>query len=268
MEKDLGQLLPTVEKLPDSQKALAQQMSSKMEIVANARKVYAEALESKNVEANSSLRLLEAAVRDKKQKLEDRKKTLASMGSQQMSAREQDERQRLLDEKRAQFDKLTKAETAAYDSYIEKERATRVASTDVGYAAKLREEVTQATDDYFHLRDSELPQLDAQLKQTEKLAGVFAFPMEPKVHEPAAMADQRMIYGLGSSAAIALVFSVLFAVTGGKHLPAHSPGEYVNGQAAHADEPPIEDHPGSPDDHWEQSADHHEEQSVEESPAA
>jgi pSer/pThr/pTyr-binding forkhead associated (FHA) protein len=269
MEKNLGQLLPTVEKLPDSQKALAQQMSSKMEIVANARKVYAEALESKNVEANSSLRLLEAAVRDKLQKVEDRKKTLASVGSQQMSAAEQNERQRTLDAKRGEFEKLTKAETAAYDSYIEKERATRVASTDVGFAAKLREEATVATDDYFHLRDSELPQLESQLNQTERLAGVFAYPLEPKVQEPAAMADQRMIYGLGSCAAIALVFSVLFAVTGGKHLPSDHSAELV--YATHGgseNEPELEEHPGSPDEHWEENSADHEAHSAEESTTA
>ena len=89
-------------------------------------------------------------------------------------------------------------------------------------ALKTRDEFTLLTDAYFHLQ-GEIPTLRNQLEMKERDSGAFAYPMEPRVNEPTAAADQRLIYSLGAMAAIALVFSLLFALTGGRDVHAGYP---------------------------------------------
>ena len=216
MEKSLGQLSPSVEKLPESQRQMAMQMTSKMEIVANARKVYADALEAKNAEANSGLKLIEEQVKEKTSAVEKRKQALAMLNSQQLTVEERQQRQGLLDQKRASYENLKKTETTAYNDYFEKEKSFRKASADTAVAMKGADELKQLTDDYFNLRDKEMPQLKDTLKMREQTASAAPFPMEPKVEKPVAGVDMRMFYSVGSIAVIAVVFSLLFAFTGGR----------------------------------------------------
>ena len=221
IEKNLSIHAPTVEKLPENQRALAQQMSSKMDAVSNARKVYAEALEEKNAEVNKALKLAEEQVQLNAAKLEERKKAVASMNTQKMTVAELQERETFVEQKRIAFDSLKKRETDAYNVYFEKEKAARMAAAEVASASKTNVEVGQLTDAFFNLRDKEIPTLTRQLEMIERDTGAFAFPSEPKVNEPTAAADQRLIYSLGAMAAIALVFSLLFALTGGRDPRGH-----------------------------------------------
>ena len=236
IEKNLSQHAPTVEKLPENQRALAQQMTSKMDAVSNARKVYAEALEAKNAEANLSLKLAEEQVQLNTTKVEDRKKAVVAMNSQEMTVAERKERETFVERKRATFDVMKKRETDSYNVYFEKEKAARMAASEVTNALKTRDEFTQLTDAYFNLR-AEIPALKNQLEMMERDSGAFAYPTEPKVNEPTAAADQRLIYSLGSMAAIALVFSLLFALTGGRDSHSGYPGL----QEAHLFAPPEHD---------------------------
>jgi pSer/pThr/pTyr-binding forkhead associated (FHA) protein len=215
MEKSFSQIAPAVERLPENQRKIAQQMTSRMDAVANARKAYAEALESKSAAANAPLQLVEDQVRTLTGRVEDRKKALAALGNQQLSIDDQNKRQAYLDQKRAAYDALKKSETDAYNRYFEKEKAARLASADIAAARKANEELTRVTADLFSLRDKELPVLTANLQQKEQLALGMAYPTPPKITEPQALADRRPLFAMGAMAAIALLFSLLFALTGG-----------------------------------------------------
>ena len=222
IEKNLSPNAPSVEKLPENQRALAQQMASKMDAVSNARKVYAEALEAKNAEANLSLKVAEEQVSLNAARLEERKKAITAMNTQKMTVTELQEHETVVEQKRAAFDTMKKRETDAYNVYFEKEKAARLAAAEVTNALKTRDEFTLLTDAYFHLQ-GEIPTLRNQLEMKERDSGAFAYPMEPRVNEPTAAADQRLIYSLGAMAAIALVFSLLFALTGGRDVHAGYP---------------------------------------------
>jgi pSer/pThr/pTyr-binding forkhead associated (FHA) protein len=215
LEKNFAQLQPSVEKLPENQKAFAQRMAAKVETINNARKSYAEALERKNAQADPTLKFIEEQVHLLSARIEDRKKSLAAMNSQQLTAEERQQRQAFLDQKRSSFDELKKAEREAYNLYFEKMKASEMAANDVTSSNKAREEFDRLTQQLYTLRDQELPQITAQLQQKEQLGIAVAYPAEPKFEEPKALPDQRPLYTLGAVAGIALVFSLLIAFTGG-----------------------------------------------------
>ena len=118
IEKNLSPNAPSVEKLPENQRALAQQMASKMDAVSNARKVYAEALEAKNAEANLSLKVAEEQVSLNAARLEERKKAITAMNTQKMTVTELQEHETVVEQKRAAFDTMKKRETDAYNVYF------------------------------------------------------------------------------------------------------------------------------------------------------
>jgi chromosome segregation ATPase len=225
MEKNFAQLAPQVEKLPENQKSLAQRMASKMETVSSARKAYAEALDRKSAQVDPGLKFIEEQVNTLASKVDERKKMLVAMSSQQLTAEERQQRQDYLNQKKAAFEGLKTAETDAYNQYFEKEKAARLASTDVTAAGKARDDFERLTRQYFDLRDKELPQLKAQLQQSEQLGQAVAFPSEPRIDDPRELQDRRPMFAAMAMGGIAVFFSLLIAFTsGGGH--AHPMPDY------------------------------------------
>lgn len=213
MEKDFARNAATVEKLPESQRTMAQSMTTKMEALNNARKVYSEALEAKNTEANAGLKMLEESVRLSAGKVEDRRKALASASSQQMTVEERQQRQSALDQKRAAYEAAKKAENDAAGVLLDKEQVANRMTDDDAKAHKAGIEVDKLTSQWEVAR-KEVVQLTDSLKQAEGIAMSKTYPSAPVIFKPVEMDDHRPMYAVGAMAGLVFVFSLLIAFTG------------------------------------------------------
>jgi len=214
LQKNFAHLEPDVQKLPQSQRNLAQQMTSRMDAVNNARRTLADAVEAKNVDANAALKMLEDQTQILAGKIEDRRKALAVLNSQQLPAEERQKQQANTEQKRAAYAAAVKAEADAENGLLKKRQALLDAQANAADGAKARDQYEKVTRQYFDLRDKELPQLKASLEQAEQMAGISAYPSKPSNFSSMQLADPRLTYTALAIAAIAIAFSLLIIFTG------------------------------------------------------
>ncbi len=217
LEKNFSQLAPTVEKLPDSQRQAAQQMTSKLDAVNNARKIFAEALEAQGSDANSGLKGLEDTARLLAAKVDDRKKALLAINGQQLPAEERIARKAMIDKKRGAYAALKEQEKQAYDSYFTKEKAAGVAAEQTAAAEKARQDFDRLTPRVFALdggENAEIKTTQRRLDQLLQSASADAYPSAPKMEEPLELEDRRFMAALGAGSGIFFVFSLLILTVG------------------------------------------------------
>jgi hypothetical protein len=220
LQKNFAKLSPDVQKLPQSQRSLALQMSSRMDAVNNARRSLADAVEAKNVDANNGLKLLQDQVQMMAAKVEDRRKVLAMVNSQQLPAEERQKQQANIEQKRVAYAAAVQAEADAENALLKKRQTLLDAQASATDGVKARNEYEKVTRQYFDLRDKELPQLKASVEQAEQTAALSAYPSNPVVpDEGIQQPDQRLTYTALAVAAIAIAFSLMIIFTGNSVAP-------------------------------------------------
>ncbi|MEZ0267622.1 MAG: hypothetical protein ACAI43_23060, partial [Phycisphaerae bacterium] len=199
------------EKLPESQRAQAAALKAKQDQINALRKEYAAALEQKTADANLAVREIEGRVAKLRAAVDERNRVLAAQGAQNVNQEKAQE----LAKKRQEVAATEEQAAAARKTYLERNRALTDAVAARELVAKAREDL-EAYDQNFARREEKSKQDALTLSTKEEERRRMVTPVEPRKGDAREVErrDDRLVYALGASAGVAVLFCLVLLLTG------------------------------------------------------
>ncbi|HYE17094.1 MAG TPA: FHA domain-containing protein [Tepidisphaeraceae bacterium] len=200
------------EKLPEAQRAQAAALKAKQDQINEMRKEYAAALERKTAEANLAVREIEGRIAKLSASADERRRVLAAQGAQTMSQAQA----AALAKKRQALAAAEEQAAAARKTYLERNRGLTTAVAQREAVARLRDELESYNNGDRAKREEKAKQDALTLAAKEDERRRIVTPVEPRKGDAREVErrDDRLVYALGASAGVAVLFCLVLLLTG------------------------------------------------------
>ncbi|HVT88950.1 MAG TPA: FHA domain-containing protein, partial [Tepidisphaeraceae bacterium] len=243
---------PTIEKLPQEQKALAAQMKERLDRINAARQQYNQAVDANasdgDAQIKSQMATLQAAI-------DARHKQLVEQNLKSMKDQQEQSRLAAIKPKEEELAKAKEAEAEASAAYFAKHKELRDAQSKIASS----NDNSRQLDELLRRKQSAENGLKAgvaNLDNKKRAVEMAVEPLQPGDVSVKAGNDRRLIYTFASGGAILAIFSVLIFWT------LHSASHHVHGPSIQAADlqPIVEPANSEPSSHAQRTSDGDEEE--------
>jgi chromosome segregation ATPase len=197
-----------VQRLPQEQKQLADQLQDQLSKINDARKLYNNAVDAGAADQDAAQR---ADITAMQEAIEARRKQLADENLQKLQGQQEQTRLTAINAKQDELTKLKEAETAAQDAYFAKNDELRTAQTKLKDATSNDNALDEAQRKKSQI-ESTLQAGNQSLRLKQEMANMAIEPIKPNINTDITQTreeDRRLLFTLLSGGTIMVFFFVL-----------------------------------------------------------